>query len=777
MNNMSNISTTPEIRQSLQKILKGNASFLRLKEDTKIPKGKYAVGSRNRLKNVPKEGNFGIIPDGDVFILDIDCHDTGKMSVIDQVQFFSKLLDTDLNNTFSIVTPSGGRHYYLRFPNHVLMIAKKYRIPKASLRYFNNSFNVMLDENFNVVKDGVKNTNPLIMEDLDADIRTGLITGYVVAPTSVVDGIEYKVLNNTDNILEISKTALERLDAVVRHRDTERSEKKRAVLIEKAKIRGEQFQDVDQSIFVVDNTEDVFNTPSSAVITSLRLKLDERKKDFPDTRFHAQRAFVKAALHCCYSDYAIAKACSELGIDHDRHTTAKITFKQLYKDVIRITPIAKYHGSYCQKGKFLRKTQRDEDRQKKLAENKEEGSFDLNLYLETLKNKISNQALSQRTRENRLIDPRVLDVEKIAITIAGQDHSFIKAIYEDVVFNDRDKQDKVLSDQFWNAIKIVDYYIQPLLNVGAKYVMLGKNSIMEKLGMTDSQVTQALRILRSHEIILIERKQRTGVPALYAVNEKFINAQLTRSLKRTWGRSRKVNQDDLNKVIGKSGKPLQQEKILDHLPIYFDRFNSCFREVFSGKMIESDLDVEVSDEESKLSREKKSSHVSVIARRISLFFKDLEKLEKIKSPKKFVGMSAEEMIGRTGYRGSGASKHYLREERELLGLSIVEEFVIVEKTGEIVDAENIDDINTFAIDVSDDIDDFTAESSVMKDDFDIDDSLMAVESFSFDDVEDFLSSTKLHNELFSGLSGIIYEDYKLIEDRKLDKTMVLHKSS
>ena len=160
---------TYDTREMLQEVLGDDARYLRLASRSKKPIGSYTQSGENRLSYVPKRGNYGIIPVKRLLILDFDLHRKGSASVLEQLNFFSNFLYIDLSQTLSVVTQTGGLHIYLKYPWSVDSSMAR-NLPKASLRGYSKAFSEISGQEIK----------------LDADIRSGMVNGYVVGPTSKV---------------------------------------------------------------------------------------------------------------------------------------------------------------------------------------------------------------------------------------------------------------------------------------------------------------------------------------------------------------------------------------------------------------------------------------------------------------------------------------------------------------------------------------------------------------------------------------------------------------
>ncbi|MEG2253960.1 MAG: bifunctional DNA primase/polymerase [Carnobacterium sp.] len=135
-------------------------SILPLKNNSKVPQSteyfpngfKSATSDKNKIKSHWHQypmSNIGLLIGKDLIIMDIDVH---KENGFDSLKILEREFER-LPNTFSVDTPTGGKHYYFRLPE-----------------------GVTIDRQINAFK-GI-------------DILTN---GYIVASPSLIDGVTYKV--------------------------------------------------------------------------------------------------------------------------------------------------------------------------------------------------------------------------------------------------------------------------------------------------------------------------------------------------------------------------------------------------------------------------------------------------------------------------------------------------------------------------------------------------------------------------------------------------------
>ena len=477
--------TDAQLRQKFASLLGADAEFLRIQADSKAPRGSFAKGRRNRYADPPQEGNFGVLPRGRLVILDLDSHGKGS-SIAEQVLAFSTLLCLDLTQTLTVATPSGGQHYYLRLPEGILASA----LPKATLRNAQSLIRELSNSSIRV----------------DADLRSAAANAYVVGPDSSIGDGDYTLAHSAPIAL-IPAEGVENLLAIGRfaHNPKNRGSKNRAIdLWEEDPLEGSTAEELARDL------------PDRHFLNKLDRAL--KKKNF--RTYHQKRAFVKAALHCCYSNDAIAKACIELGVDRDSATNERIHRYNLQKDIHSFEPAGSFHGPYCAEGEESRKRPKREWKPEALDDR-----------LAQLKKDIASRKASP-ARVPQAGNSRVLDVEKISRKLLAQSNR------------------KTPPKQYYHALRLVDVFLQPLCNVGAEKILLARTALIEHTGLSDSQVAQALRLLRAADVIEVATRQKTGVAPTYYVSEEFTHVKLTTYLRNSWAATRvSSGQDTLHPAL------------------------------------------------------------------------------------------------------------------------------------------------------------------------------------------------------------------------------------
>lgn len=482
-------------RAYVHSMLDGKAQYIQLSEKSKLPPRNHTWKSRNskwRLEKPPTNGDYGIIPNDNLIVLDID-YDDKAAPVEAQKKFFGKVFGIDLDDTLAIKTPGKGYHYYFFSPTSIE--EKKTQIPRGNMRTKIGSF---LLENYD---------NPDNIEKLTCDLRSNQQNGLVVGPGSSTNS--YTIVNNNP-ILTIPKKAMKKLVKLSKtfyndpasggRIDSTRSKPKKGGLYFMnlntrdlgANLANDSFQGIDK--LFLNNSHSKVRLPKNIVgvprdkINRLRSTLGS-KGNIP---YHQKRAIVKTSLSCCYDDYSVTVACVDLGIDRDTYTNSKLSFKQTYNDVSSFNPVVNHGGFYC-KNKF-----------KTIIGSDEEGfEFRWKPYLTDHKIK---GARNYRVLREELI------LEKLRS------------------FSSRTKDSMAVVD----AYNIVEHFLQPLSNMGAPRIVLSRRKLRTYFRWSDSRVSSAMILLRKAGVLHIVRRSSPGRSTLYTVPSIWNDKFLTRILGRTW---------------------------------------------------------------------------------------------------------------------------------------------------------------------------------------------------------------------------------------------------
>lgn len=614
------------IRSTLSKKLDGIARYVEIKSGTKVAVSNFS--DENSATEVPKSGDYAIIPKKNLLVLDIDSHAGSGITVDSQIDVFSEFLGVNIRETLAVSTPSGGFHAYLLTP--------------VDAEYLHNGL-----QNLNSYSKAISH---LLGREVvvDADIRTGKSAGYTVGPTSisltVIPGTDdqedqrilgfYKIadethgfshLSNNADLLRISDEGFARFaqlknlkqdlaDEEVRLR---RAEKAAARAAAKATAVSSKTVDISREIHYAEGSNKLDSLPPTDLLRKLEKEMIVRNMG----TFHQRRSFVKAALHCCHSDSAIAQVCIDFDIDRDSGTQDSISYKDLIIDLQRFTPSVRFHGGYCS-------FSQNEFKKAHTQGLSGDSDFNLSEFKEKNAKRVATRTVSRYEYGYRgAISPKVLDTSSISSKLL------------------EGSRRKTPSQQYLDAMAIVDYFLQPLSNVGSKAILLARSALESRLEMTASRASQALRILREKEIIYVSDKQKTGLAATYGVNDEFTHARLTKTLKMLWG---------FNGIPLGTGEVDSKGNLKKfHANLYLDRFSGVFREVFTEKIVESNFPL------------------------VSKWIQSMNELTLVGSSPEF---------------GPGAAISYLKSEAKDRGVTVVggsETFIIEEATGEIIEKNSI----------------------------------------------------------------------------------------
>ena len=274
--------------------------------------------------------------------------------------------------------------------------------------------------------------------------------------------------------------------------------------------------------------------------------------DEGEYKYHSLRAFATRSLWCCYDEKSIIGACILLHIDQDTSRRRRIPVKELVNDIEKFYKTkdsdSTYHGHACP-----RRVKSPEER-KSLAERIFEGQ-DIHENIARKAERIRNgKSLSysgtQHMKNNQ--EGIVLDYEKM--------YDFL---YETV-----GSKRVSIPKQVIHAMMIFDYVLQPYSNIGLYWIVIAYSYLMEHLGLTKSQVRQAMRLLREVGAIYVVKKQAKGIAPVYMVNTQVLmHVGLTKALKR-------AEQDSFNRMP--DGSP--------HFTVY-NRITRQFQQALTGKVV------------------------------------------------------------------------------------------------------------------------------------------------------------------------------------------------
>lgn len=480
-----------------------NVGFVPLRPNSKI---EFIDGDFNTSNNI----GVRISSESNFFVLDLDVKNP-ESSLESQLDYFSELFNVDLRKTFTISTPSGGLHCYLYLPEG-LNFGKFPYFPKGNL-------------NKGKPNEALKS---ILSSDviIDCDIRTSESGGYFLAPTSVIDGVEYSPVNIKTPILTIGEKGVENIGLVSDLIESKSSVRTR-------NVNSSNVLNEDNKIHVMPPSKDI-----KAFAKSL-------KETHSESSYHAKRAKLITAFFCCYSVEVLEKLCVTLGIDKDTHRKGRMSARELRYDVVNFIPDYAGHGLYCEIGK-----RRGRSVRKPKIVYTEEKLEELAAYN---RKRVAERKIA-RNPEYQRVYPRVLDIALISSTLLTGSNGRMRR----------------KSQQYFDALNIVENFTQVLSNVGVKIIVLARDAISSRLNITESRTAAALRLLRESGVLVIHSKPQTGLATTYVVPEKFTHPTLTKSLRMAWGFNG-VEQKDTEKKF--------------HANIYLDRNSLTFREVFTNKPV------------------------------------------------------------------------------------------------------------------------------------------------------------------------------------------------
>ena len=599
-------------------------------------------------------------PGSRLLILDLDQpkspKDKQKCGTPEQMRDrLSSILGVDLSQTMTVITPSGGLHLYLKLPKRFQPSARAQESASSEKKFITGTIG-----KYNSYFRQVTGVNP----HLKGDIRSGYSKGYVVGPTNLYeherpevndmrpDG-SYLLHKRVPPMLLPVKACNILKEVAAAHHNRQRTQQVRKERAQKADARRKRIREnlsrqpslkarKARSAFGVKNTgrdvtlqgylsemkrngvardyRNIKKDPETDRL--LRLIPDEQtlgllvrqltKRDSvpdADMSYHARRAFLTRCMWCCHSKETIAGTCIYLMLDRDSHRDTRIPVRELVKDITRIMRSRQestvFHGIACpNKPKYHSINTKMQD--------------DKDLMMERLAAKVERIKAGEGGRylakgEPRRVSPKVVDMVKVSKALESPRAGMVTQQYKD-------------------AMGIMDAIAQPLCNVGDRVFPMSYDYIKKVLGITgtNTRARQALRVLREQGVLVMTRVPRKGTVGMYMVHDDFISLPLTRALRSLW----------MSQPTDENG---------DREPIFFDRQSCEFREVFYGRVVVGNFLY--------------GKHTQSIVESESLKWAD----------PRFVG--------------PGAALRYLKEERTARGMALADdgETLFYMETGEIVE--------------------------------------------------------------------------------------------
>ena len=588
-----------EAKQAIQRIMNKNVRYIQARDD-KRPYGKsWGSGTSNcydDIMSIPSNGGesrYGIIYSGDLVCFDLDVPTQyeseveGYLDVWDAVDQMSELFGVDLRR-FVVGTPSGGLHVTMRIPSRYAPSAQHRQSPEdfwfpvGHFNEYNRFFKKVYGDKWFKIK---------------GDFRSGASNAYVLGPEVIAevgtpsDGRYMLFYDEEPDTLPVEVCKKIRQVTGMKRRERNKRAEKAAKKARRERLSGIELQDIQapvqgQNAASVKSqmkrfaeggplkvlhgdmgqehlykdlrsqrnvSEYLAAAPSDDVLQVVASMIQTKiQADEGEYKYHSLRAFATRSLWCCYDEKSIIGACILLHIDQDTSRRRRIPVKELVNDIDKFYKTkdsdSTYHGHACP-----RRVKSPEER-KSLSERIFEGQ-DIHDNIARKAERIrSGKSLSysgtQHLKNNQ--DGIVLDYEKM--------YDFL---YETV-----GSKRVAIPKQVTHAMMIFDYVLQPYSNIGLYWIVIAYSYLMEHLGLTKSQVRQAMRLLREVGAIYVVKKQAKGIAPVYMVNTQVLmHVGLTKALKR-------AEQDSFNRMP--DGSP--------HFTVY-NRITRQFQQALTGKVV------------------------------------------------------------------------------------------------------------------------------------------------------------------------------------------------
>jgi hypothetical protein len=588
-----------EAKQAIQRIMNKNVRYIQARDD-KRPYGKsWGSGTSNcydDIMSIPSNGGesrYGIIYSGDLVCFDLDVPTQyeseveGYLDVWDAVDQMSELFGVDLRR-FVVGTPSGGLHVTMRIPSRYAPSAQHRQSPEdfwfpvGHFNEYNRFFKKVYGDEWFKIK---------------GDFRSGASNAYVLGPEVIAevgtpsDGRYMLFYDEEPDTLPVEACKKIRQVTGMKRRERNKKAEKAAKKARRERLKGVDLLDIQAPVQGQDAasvksqmkrfaeggplkvlhgdmgqehlykdlrsqksvSEYLAAAPSDDVLQVVASMIQTKiQVDEGEYKYHALRAFATRSLWCCYEEKSIIGACILLHIDQDTSRRKRVPVKELVNDIKKFYKTknsdSTYHGHACP-----RRVKSPEER-KSLAERIFEGQ-DIHANIARKAERIRNgKSLSysgtQHMKNNQ--DGIVLDYEKM--------YDFL---YETV-----GSKRVSIPKQVTHAMMIFDYVLQPYSNIGLYWIVIAYSYLMEHLGLTKSQVRQAMRLLREVGAIYVVKKQAKGIAPVYMVNTQVLmHVGLTKALKR-------AEQDSFNRMP--DGSP--------HFTVY-NRITRHFQQALTGKVV------------------------------------------------------------------------------------------------------------------------------------------------------------------------------------------------
>lgn len=588
-----------EAKRTVESIMNKDVRYIQARDD-KRPYGRsWGSGTSNcydDIMSIPSNGGesrYGIIYSGDLVCFDLDVPTQyeseveGYLDVWDAVDQMSELFGVDLRR-FVVGTPSGGLHVTMHIPSRYAPSAQHRQSPEdfwfpvGHFNEYNRFFKKVYGDKWFKIK---------------GDFRSGASNAYVLGPEVVAevgtpsDGRYMLFYDEEPDTLPVEACKKIRQVTGMKRRERNKRAEKAAKKARRERLSGIELQDIQapvqgQNAASVKSqmkrfaeggplkvlhgdmgqehlykdlrsqksvSEYLAAAPSDDVLQVVASMIQTKiQTDEGEYKYHALRAFATRSLWCCYDEKSIIGACILLHIDQDTSRRRRIPVKELVNDIEKFYKTkdsdSTYHGHACP-----RRVKSPEEH-KSLSERIFEGQ-DIHDNIARKAERIrSGKSLSysgtQHLKNNQ--DGIVLDYEKM--------YDFL---YETV-----GSKRVAIPKQVTHAMMIFDYVLQPYSNIGLYWIVIAYSYLMEHLGLTKSQVRQAMRLLREVGAIYVVKKQAQGIAPVYMVNTQVLmHVGLTKALKR-------AEQDSFNRMP--DGSP--------HFTVY-NRITRQFQQALTGKVV------------------------------------------------------------------------------------------------------------------------------------------------------------------------------------------------
>lgn len=593
INHGSNVAEL-QLREALTRTLSEHAYFGYVRDDSKLPHShpkkkrggtRYipvtASGSTQFEKpngsewlgslTAPRSGNWSVIPrmgsrlyvlDFDVTQLKRDSEDAEKdydiiskkerrKEVRQSIKLMEDFLGFSLKNTYAQLSPSGGVHVFLLLPEGV----DPKELPSSKISNGMKSLAGVPEEQWETT--------------LKGDIRSGASNGFILMAGSITwthyrpivtsrHWSDFKDYRNGRKLrlAELSASAVERL----------REAKKLDLELKELKLkekREEKLASSKKKALSTDNAEESSAASSTAPLSANRRKLAPGSSSklletlaAKTLSFHAGRAYIYRALSCCVTVDSIADLCVEAGYARDTYRARELSRDELIADIYAMHSrglTSSRCGAHCRgwAAKPVEKSTSELPTEESSASSADLFAADMlanrlsalagaeltSAERKRLENSVAVESRVLRNRDRQRAseygvyesrDPRGMNYSAVAMELIGREN-FSKLLSGSSLS---------LAGYRLRALELAVGYFAPLFSAGASVAIAPMIELRKLFGWTESQVREALRLLRATDVVVVERRQITGRAAGYSLGHKrFEDATLSKRLKSTWGGS------------------------------------------------------------------------------------------------------------------------------------------------------------------------------------------------------------------------------------------------